>query len=227
MPLKNILLIEDDPSLGEILAERLSKDYQVVWKKNCYESLLYFTQNMNLIDVILVDVGLPDGNGIDLAQKMRALKSVPLIFLTAQSDAESRLSAFELGAEEFIPKPFHFKELQLRLNHVLDQHSQIKIYQLDHVSINFDEMSIKSIDGKLQYPAATDMKILKTLIEKSHKTLSRDDLINEVWGLDKMISHRTIDNIIVRLRHLIGEDSIRSVRGTGYQWQPSNPEKDS
>ena len=94
MPLKNILLIEDDPSLGEILAERLSKDYQVVWKKNCYESLLYFTQNMNLIDVILVDVGLPDGNGIDLAQKIRALKSVPLIFLTAQSDAESRLSAF-------------------------------------------------------------------------------------------------------------------------------------
>ncbi len=217
--MKTLLLVEDDISLGEVLSERLLKEYNVSWKKTCYEALLYFTENLNKIDVILMDVGLPDGNGFDLAKKMQSIKKTPLIFLTAQSDAESRLSGFEIGAEEFIPKPFHLKELLLRLNHVLNQHAPLNIYQIEQIIINFDELSIKTADGKIHFPAATDLKILKILIEKSIRVISRDELINLVWGEDKMISHRTIDNIIVRLRHFVGEDSIRSVRGTGYQWQ--------
>jgi two-component system, OmpR family, phosphate regulon response regulator PhoB len=216
--MKSILLVEDDLSLGQILSERLLKDYSVTWKQTYQEALTFFIQNMNLIDVVLMDVGLPDGNGFDLAKKIRDIKHIPLIFLTAQSDAESRLTGFEIGAEEFIPKPFHLKELLIRLNHVLDQHVILQDYKLEHVTIHFNDMSITSNDGKLLYPSLTDMKILKTLIEKSPRILSRDDLINDVWGEDKMISHRTIDNIIARLRQLLGGDYIRSIRGTGYQW---------
>ncbi len=216
--MKKILLVEDDASLGQTLSERLSKEYQVAWKKNFAEAWIYFVQHEAEIDLAILDVGLPDGNGFDLARKIKAHYNTPILFLTAQSDAENRLQGYEIGAEEFIPKPFHLKELLLRLSHVLAAHAVTKEYILETVTINFQDMSIKSLSGKVEYPSISDMKTLKLLIERSPQILSRDEIINEIWGEDKMISHRTIDNMIVRLRHLIEGDYIRSVRGTGYQY---------
>ena len=216
--MKKILLVEDDASLGQTLSERLSKEYRVTWKKNFGEAWVYFVQHEAEIDLAILDVGLPDGNGFDLARKIKAHYNTPILFLTAQSDAENRLQGYEIGAEEFIPKPFHLKELLLRLSHVLAVHPVTKEYVLDTVTINFQDMSIKSLSGKVEYPSISDMKTLKLLMERSPQILSRDEIINEIWGEDKMISHRTIDNMIVRLRHLIEGDFIRSVRGTGYQY---------
>jgi DNA-binding response OmpR family regulator len=223
--MKKILLVEDDASLGLTLSQRLSKDYHVTWSKNLTEAWTYLTQHESEIDLAILDVGLPDGNGFDLARKIKAHYNTPILFLTAESDAENRLLGYEIGAEEFIPKPFHLKELLLRLNHVLEAHSVTKEYVLENVTINFHDMSIKSKTGKLEYPSISDMKTLKLLIERSPHILSRDEIINEIWGEDKMISHRTIDNMIVRLRHLIEGDYIRSVRGTGYQYI-NNPKKE-
>lgn len=223
--MKKILLVEDDASLGQTLSERLSKDYQVTWKKTFTEAWSHFVQHEAEIDLAILDVGLPDGNGFDLARKIKAHYKTPILFLTAQSDAENRLQGYEIGAEEFIPKPFHLKELLMRLSHVLEAHSVTKEYALENVTINFHDMSIKSKTGKVEYPSISDMKTLKLLIERSPTILSRDEIINEIWGEDKMISHRTIDNMIVRLRHLIEGDYIRSVRGTGYQYI-NNPKKE-
>jgi two-component system phosphate regulon response regulator PhoB len=223
--MKNILLVEDDASLGLTLSERLNKDYKVTWTKTMAEAWNHFVQHETEIDLAILDVGLPDGNGFDLARKIKARCKTPILFLTAQSDAENRLQGYEIGAEEFIPKPFHLKELLMRLSHVLEAHSVTKEYVLENVSINFHDMSIKSKTGKVEYPSISDMKILKLLIERSPNILSRDEIINEIWGEDKMISHRTIDNMIVRLRHLIEGDYIRSVRGTGYQYI-NNPKKE-
>lgn len=222
--MKKILLVEDDISLGSTLSERLSKDYQVSWCKTFIEAWSYFVQHQAEIDLAILDIGLPDGNGFDLAKKIKAHYQTPILFLTAQSDAENRLQGYEIGAEEFIPKPFHLKELLLRLSHVLQAHSVNKEYTLEKVTINFQDMSIKSLSGKVEYPSISDMKTLKLLIEKSPQILSRDEIINEIWGEDKMISHRTIDNMIVRLRQLIQGDYIRSVRGTGYQYIYSKKE---
>lgn len=223
--MKKILLVEDDSSLGLTLSERLNKDYKVTWIKTITEAWNYFVQHDAEIDLAILDVGLPDGNGFDLARKIKARSNTPILFLTAQSDAENRLQGYEIGAEEFIPKPFHLKELLMRLSHVLEAHSVTKEYILENVKINFHDMSIKSKTGKVEYPSISDMKTLKLLIERSPNILSRDEIINEIWGEDKMISHRTIDNMIVRLRHLIESDHIRSVRGTGYQYI-NNPKKE-
>lgn len=223
--MKKILLVEDDASLGQTLSERLNKEYKVTWTKTITEAWNYFVQHEAEIDLAILDVGLPDGNGFDLARKIKARCQTPILFLTAQSDAENRLQGYEIGAEEFIPKPFHLKELLMRLSHVLEAHSVTKEYVLENVTINFHDMSIKSKTGKVEYPSISDMKTLKLLIERSPNILSRDEIINEIWGEDKMISHRTIDNMIVRLRHLIEGDYIRSVRGTGYQYI-NNPKKE-
>lgn len=218
--MRKILLVEDDLSLGETLRDRLSKDYDVFWARNFEEAWSYFLKNRDL-DLAILDVGLPDGSGFDLAKKMTQESTVLFLFLTAQADAESRLQGFELGAEEFIPKPFHLKELLIRVKHVLELHVPNKEVALDECTLNFTDMSVKKKDGKIEYPPLTDMKILQLLIDRSPRVLSRDEIINEVWGVDKMPSHRTIDNIIVRLRQLLGidgEKNIRSVRGVGYQW---------
>jgi Response regulators consisting of a CheY-like receiver domain and a winged-helix DNA-binding domain len=223
MSLRKILLVEDDTSLGETLTARLSKEYDVVWGQSVAEAWEIFNKNKDF-DLVVLDVGLPDGNGFELAAKIKQVSSVVFIFLTAQADAESRLKGFELGAEEFIPKPFHLKELLIRVKHVLDAHSTPKEIELESCTISFANMSVTSKSGKIEYPAVTDMKVLQLLIEKSPRVLSRDDIMNEIWGVDKNPSVRTIDNIIVRLRHLLGESgerNIRSVRGVGYQWSTS------
>lgn len=218
--MKKILLVEDDDSLGSSLKERLSKDYQVDWANSFQNAWEIFHKNKE-IDLVILDVGLPDGNGFDLAQKFKKVRETLFIFLTAQADPESRLLGFEIGAEEYIPKPFHLKELLIRVKHVLDLHTVSKELHLKECSINFTDLSVKHKDGRIEYPSVTDMKILQLLIDNSPQILSRDEIINAVWGIDKMPSHRTIDNTIVRLRQLLGsdgEDFIRSVRGIGYQW---------
>lgn len=218
--MRRILLVEDDTSLGQTLQERLQKEYDVEWARSLAEAWKIFTKNSSF-DIAILDVGLPDGSGFELAEKIKAHSPMLFLFLTAQADAESRLRGFELGAEEFIPKPFHLKELLIRVKHVLDAHAPTRDLALESCTVNFTQMSVTKKDGKIEYPPVTDLKILQLLIEKSPRVLSRDEIMNEIWGVDKNPSHRTIDNIIVRLRQLLGEDGekhIRSVRGVGYQW---------
>ncbi len=218
---RTILLVEDDLSLGATLSDRLRREFEVVWCRNMLESLRTL-QSDQAFDLAILDVGLPDGSGFDLAvQIQEKYKGAPklFIFLTAQADAESRLKGFELGAQEFVPKPFHLKELLIRVHHVLDTHQGSQVIQLDHCQIDLETMTIKDITGKIEYPPLTDMKVLRLLIDRSPRTVSRDEIIDFVWGQDKMPSHRSIDNVIVRLRQLLkNEDVIRSVRGVGYCW---------
>lgn len=218
--MRKILLVEDDISLGETLNERLKRDYDVAWAKNLSEAWSLFTKTKDF-DLAILDVGLPDGSGFELADKIRQTSPILFLFLTAQADAESRLKGFELGAEEYIPKPFHLKELLIRVKHVLDAHAPTRELQLETCTVNFTQMSVTKKTGQIEYPPVTDLKILQLLIEKSPRVLSRDEIMNDIWGVDKNPSHRTIDNIIVRLRQLLGDDGekhIRSVRGVGYQW---------
>ncbi|RYZ85255.1 MAG: response regulator transcription factor [Proteobacteria bacterium] len=219
--MRSLLLVEDDSSLGETLRERLSKDYEVRWVQTVQSAKEFLSSHPN-VDLVILDIGLPDGNGFDVAEFIEAQNMHPLfIFLTAQADAEARLRGFELGAEEFIPKPFHLKELLLRVKHVLDLHAPQTEITIEGTTINFSTMSVKKVTGQIEYPPTTDLKILQFLIEKAPRVVSRDEIINEVWGVDKNPSHRTIDNTIVRLRQMIGEKGescIRSVRGIGYQW---------
>ena len=218
--MRSILLVEDDLSLGETLTDRLKKEYDVTWCKSLTEAWAVFLDKKNF-DICILDVGLPDGSGFDLAVKIKDISPVLFLFLTAQADAESRLRGFELGAEEYIPKPFHLKELLIRVKHVFEAHAPAREINLQSCTVNFTNMTVQKKSGTIKYPPVTDMKILQLLIEKSPRVLSRDEIMNEIWGVDKNPSHRTIDNIIVRLRQLLGEDGdlyIRSVRGVGYQW---------
>ena len=209
-----ILLVEDDASLGATLRDRLVKEgYEVTLAASKREALAQ-SGHFNLY---IFDVGLPDGTGFELA---RELPARPLIFMTAQSDAESRLAGYELGAEEYIPKPFHLRELLLRVRHVVESHVEAKPLVIGPVSIDFASLTLKR-DGQSEPVAVKDLGLLKLLVERSPRVVSRDEALNLLWGEDKFPSTRTVDNSVLRLRTALGPEGsacIESVRGVGYRW---------
>jgi two-component system phosphate regulon response regulator PhoB len=218
--LRKLLLVEDDTSLGETLKERLAKEnYDVEWAQT-YAAAAEFIGG-KAFDLIILDVGLPDGDGFQLAKEVRRKTATPFLFVTAMNSAEHRLAGYELGAEEFIPKPFLLKELLLRIKHVLDEHAPVSEVKIGELTIDLEAQVIISRDGSKEFLAARDFQLLKFLIEASPRVISRDDILNAIWGEDKFPSTRTVDNAIVRLRQATrdtGGRLIRSVRGVGYQW---------
>jgi DNA-binding response OmpR family regulator len=172
--MRQILLVEDDKSLGETLTERLSKEYKVFWAQNV-QAAKDILNNEKGLDLVILDLGLPDGTGFNVAEYIQAQNLHPLfIFLTAQADAEARLQGFELGAEEFIPKPFHLKELLIRVKHVLELHAVQSEITIEGVVINFTTNAVKKLNGEIEYPPVTDLKILQFLIERAPGAVRRD-----------------------------------------------------
>jgi two-component system, OmpR family, phosphate regulon response regulator PhoB len=218
--MSRLLLVEDDPSLGETLCERLEKEsYEVVWVENLQEAAKKADERV--FDLIILDVNLPDGSGFDFARQVKLRQPTPFIFVTAMNSAEHRLQGYEIGAEEFIPKPFHLKELLLRVRHVLDNHVAPNEIRVGDRVIDFDARAVVFGSGEKEFLASRDFDLLKLLIDSSPAVVSRDGILDRIWGEDKFPSHRTVDNAIVRLRQAIGDTNgqvIRSVRGIGYQW---------
>jgi two-component system phosphate regulon response regulator PhoB len=218
--MKRLLLVEDDRSLGATLHERLLREkYDVAWVETKQSALAKLSEG--LWDLVILDIGLPDGSGFELARHIKANNSLPIMFMTALSTAEHRLEGFEIGAEEFIPKPFHLRELLLRVQHVLENHPVLHQVSCKRRTVDLDNRAIVQPDGTREHPAARDFELLQLLITSSPRVISRNQILDVLWGEDKFLNQRTIDNMIVRLRQMLGDtDStcIRSVRGVGYQW---------
>lgn len=217
-----LLLVEDDTSLGQTLSERLMEEgYTVVWVQSCNGAIQKFFEDS--IDLVLLDIGLPDGSGFAVARAVREKNSAPLIFLTAMNSAEYRLEGFEIGADDYIPKPFHLRELLLRISRVLEAKGIRKTIEAGKISIDPASLSILLPNGEVVQPAVRDFELLKLLMTSAPRVLSREELHQKLWPEDTESStFRSIDNAVLRLRAIFrtfsGEEYIRSVRGVGYQW---------
>lgn len=218
--MKSLLLVEDDRSLGATLQDRLALEgYQVSWVETKQRALKKLGEG--LWDLIILDVGLPDGSGFELARHVKANTSLPVMFITALGTAENRLEGFEIGAEEFIPKPFHLRELLLRVKHVFERHPVRHQISCNGRVIELDSRTIVQPDGQREYLPAHDFELLELLISSAPRVVSRNQIIDAVWSEEKLGNQRTVDNMIVRLRQSLGDTGsklIRSVRGVGYQW---------
>ncbi len=216
----HLLLVEDDPSLGETLCSRLTKEgYQVHWFTTFQEALE--ATKRNSYHLALLDVGLPDGDGFSLAREIQEHQQIPFLFLTAMNSAEYRLEGFEIGASDYIPKPFHLKELLLRLRHIIEKNHIGERAEAKDFSIDLSSMSLSFHDGTTAHPLEKDLRLLKHLIDSAPRIVSRDEILSDIWKSGNTGSHRSVDNAIVRIRQLLEskcEQKIRSVRGVGYQW---------
>jgi DNA-binding response OmpR family regulator len=215
-----VLLVEDDASLGRTLAERLERDRLVVqWVQSIGEASEQLRSGA--WDLAIVDVRLPDGSGFGLARQIKRTTTIPVMFMTALNSAENRLEGFELGADEYLPKPFHLKEFMLRVRHVLATQPPRPVISVAGVSIDFDAMAVSSEDGTRRFMQVRDSRVLRLLIDAAPRVVTRSEILDRVWGEDRFPTQRAIDNAVVRLRQTLGDDEgrlLRSVRGVGYQW---------
>lgn len=216
----SILLIEDDEGLGRTIQERLTKEgYTLFWAKNKAIGVQDFHSHKP--DLLIIDLRLPDGSGFLIPKELGLTsQKVPFLFLTAEAGAENRLKGFELGAVEFIPKPFHLKELLLRLEkltEVLQKKNFFRLWKAGDATIDLEAFSVQR-DDEVFSLTEREAKLLRLLLENRQKVLSRDEILDQIVGESAFPSLRTIDNSIVRLREILGDESIRNVRGVGYQF---------
>lgn len=223
-----ILIVEDEPNLGDTLLDYLeSKSYDAKLAKTASEARDYFNSPNFSPYVILMDIGLPDGDGLDLGKEFRnQRKDFVLLFLSALNDPETKLQGLELGADDYITKPFDLRELMLRLERILKTKNSFELLG-DEISIGslkvwFKKYEVLDGEGNILPLSQKECAILELLFKKKNEVLSRDEIIDKVWGENSFPSNRTVDNYIVKLRKWLETDqsssaTITSIRGIGYK----------
>jgi DNA-binding response OmpR family regulator len=221
--MSRVLLVEDDASLGRTLAERLEKERLTVhWSQTIADAKGQLGSGG--WDLAILDVRLPDGSGFGLARQIRRSTTTPIMFMTALNSAENRLEGFEIGADEYLPKPFHLKEFIIRVRHVLSRPRPTRSLQVNGLTVNLDAMSVESAGAAKTFLQTRDCRVLMLLIEAAPRVVDRAEILDRVWGEDQFPTPRAVDNAIVRLRQALKDEDgqlIRSVRGVGYQWAGS------
>ena len=215
-----VLLVEDDGPLGRTLAERLEKEkLDVRWVQSIAAAEQALADGR--WDLAIVDVKLPDGSGFGLARQIKRVSLTPLMFMTALNSAENRLEGFEIGADEYLPKPFHLKEFILRVRHVLATQRVPDVLHAQNRQIDLGALSVTRPDGTRAFLQVRDARVLRLLIAAAPNAVERTTGLDRAWSGEEAPTARAVDNAIVRLRQALQDDEgelIRSVRGVGYQW---------
>jgi len=223
-----ILLVEDEKNVGSTLKERLEREgFEVTWAESVQAAKLSIGQKS--FHLALMDVGLPDGTGLDVAAHIRATSpSTAIIFLSAFGGPDDRVKGLELGAEDYIVKPFHFKELVLRVRNGLKRADLLMVsdsgnngVQLGKALVSLTRFELIS-DGVRHSLTHKEAAVLGLLIQKQGDVVSREEILSKGWSDSEFPTTRTVDNFILRLRKWLEPNPdvpevIRSIRGVGYQ----------
>jgi len=228
--MKKILLVEDDPTIVEALTSALTfHDYQVAQAGSSEAGYDKFTSEKP--DLLILDINLPGADGFELCRKIRKEDPrVPIILLTARVQESDKLLGFELGADDYVTKPFSAKELIARIGAVLKrsesrpgERGQAPL-TIGTAEILLDQFLIRK-DGKESSLSPKEHHILALFLEHTGKVISRDEIIDKVWGDEYFPSPKTVDNFIVKLRNKIEENPknpkhIITLHGAGYKLIP-------
>lgn len=218
--MKTILLIEDDQNLNRGICLRLEKEgYQVLSAYGLEAAEKFFNQGN--VELIISDITLEDGNGMDFCKRIRQKSSVYIIFLTALNQEIDIVSGYDIGADDFITKPFSLMVLTSKVNALMRRidrkDSQIIVSGSLRVLIN--EMKVYQ-EGEELFLSRKELQLLVYFIENARQILSKDQLLSHIWDTDgQFVDANTVSVTINRLRSkLKGEDYIQNVRGIGYIW---------
>ena len=223
----NILVIEDEPDIRRNLEYNLGREG---FKASSVGSLDEANEKLKSkkFDLILLDLMLPDGSGLDLCKKIKSnseTEATPIIILTAKDDEVDKVVGFELGAQDYVTKPFSVRELILRVKAILKR-SDTKTKEVVEVERQFGDLKIDvdshevHVDSQLIELTALEFRLLKELVDKRGRVQSRDQLLSEVWGYNAEVTTRTVDTHIKRLREKLGSMGkyVQTIRGVGYKF---------
>ena len=227
-----ILLVEDEPDLLQTLAFNFESEGYKVKKATNGKEAMKSLEDDDSISLVILDLMLPDMSGLDICRHIRAadnLKDILVIMVTAKGEEVDRVVGFEVGADDYVVKPYSVRELLLRVGGMLKRSSKENqsndkdsfVYQ--DLKIDTDKHKVYLTDKKISL-TSKEFKLLKHLLSKADKVQTRDNLLQKVWGYDNDVTTRTVDTHIKRLRSKIGKygDKIETIRGEGYLFNKSD-----
>jgi DNA-binding response OmpR family regulator len=228
--MRKIALIEDDADLFSLVKYNLEKEGFTVVGGNTGRSVMDLFRREKP-DLILLDIMLPDSDGLEICKSIRQnpeLVHIPVIFLTARASETDRIVGLELGANDYIVKPFFVRELIARIKiQFRGQASTTRVLKAASLELDRSSCEVRH-DGALLTLTATEFRLLEFLMNRPGVVFSREQLLDAVWGHDRAVTDRTVDVYILRLRQKIEADPanpllIRSVRGFGYSFNNALP----
>ena len=223
---QKILIIEDEPDIRKTLEYNISREgYEVISASSLSEG----REKLELasFSLLLLDLMLPDGSGLDLCRELKqdkSLSSMPVIILTAKDDEVDKVVGFELGADDYVTKPFSVRELILRVKAVLKRGERksdnMEVQrQFGELKIDVDSHEVFVNDEQVSL-TALEFKLLRQLVDRRGRVQSRDQLLSDVWGYSSDVTTRTVDTHIKRLREKLGDMGkyVQTIRGVGYKF---------
>jgi DNA-binding response OmpR family regulator len=228
--MKKILLIEDDTDLYSLLKYNLEKEGFALSGSQTGRGAIELCRQVRP-DLILLDIMLPDSDGLDICKRIRQdpdLAGMPVIFLTARASETDRIVGLELGANDYVVKPFFVRELvaRIKLQFRAQEGAAVAARTLQAAGLELDPSSRQvRLDGSPLALTATEFRLLEFLMRRPGVVFSREQLLNSVWGQDRAITDRAVDVYVLRLRQKIERDPtapvmIHSIRGFGYTFEP-------
>jgi DNA-binding response OmpR family regulator len=214
-----VLLVEDEHSIGSMTRGYLERSgWRVVWVRTGEEALAELGRHQ--VRIVILDIRLPGIDGFDVARLVRTRSDVPILMLTARDEEPDRVAGLELGADDYLTKPFSPRELVARMKAVLrrtDGRSAEDVLTLSDVELNRNAREV-AVDGQPVDLTTKEFDLLATLLENPGIVVSRDQLLDRVWGMTYPGGTRTVDVHVAQLRRKLGRpELIRTVRGAGYK----------
>ena len=228
-----ILIVDDNKQISSILAEYAKKEnYATTIANDGREAILKFKEYNP--EIILLDVMMPIIDGFEVCREIRKTSNVPIIMVTARGEDFERIMGLDIGADDYIVKPFSPGEVMARVRAILrriaNADDKVKqIYKFDNININLEDYTL-TIDNKNVSLTKKEIEILWTLANNKNRVFSRENLLNSLWGYDYFGDSRTVDSHIKRLRAKIDEHShknwdIKTIWGVGYKFEVNDNEK--
>src|SRR6266540_3673741 len=213
------LVVEDEDSIAALVRSYLERDgFTVVRARSGKDALVELERRP--VRVVVLDIGLPDLDGFEVCRRIRAHSRVPILMLTARDEEPDRVAGLELGADDYLTKPFSPRELVARMKAVLrrtDGRGAEEVLTLNDVVLNRNAREV-AVDGKAVELTTKEFDLLATLLENPGIVVSRDKLLDRVWGMTYPGGTRTVDVHVAQLRRKLGRpELIRTVRGAGYK----------
>jgi DNA-binding response OmpR family regulator len=215
-----LLLVEDDEAIGRLVKAYLEQQdgWRVVWLKSGEEAVAELRRHP--VRLVVLDIGLPGIDGFEVCRRLRAYSKVPIIMLTARDEEPDRVAGLELGADDYVAKPFSPRELAARIKAILrrvEQRSEDAVLTAHDIVLRRDSMDV-TVGGDQIELTSKEFDLLACFLEHPGIVLSREKLLDLVWGMTYPGGTRTVDVHVAQLRRKLGDaETIRTVRGAGYK----------
>ena len=220
--MKSVLLIDDDEKLGQVLGEYFNQHRLKLTQALHPNQGIEWVRN-DSPDLVILDVMMPDIDGFEVCRQIRQFSETPIVMLTARGEVMDRVVGLELGADDYLAKPFEPRELVVRIQNILKRvkaSPQSSVLTFKHLSIDRNLRQV-SLDGEPVHLTTMEYQLLLVLAANPQKNFTRDEILNELKGIDVELFSRSVDIAISRLRKKIAPlDYIKTVWGAGYSFVP-------